>query len=329
MRARHARERARPLGDRPARARRTRAASTPRAACSARRRRVDGAIELDFPALAQRAVDAPPGLADVLGAPVVAAAQQRARPARRARRRTDGPRAAARLRRHRRGSTSAASSSPPAPNPTRVRLRLALRPPRRHRRGPGHRVRALRARAVLGRAPREDELLGDQASTRGGVVRCRLAATGSSSAAPRSPSGRHPDLTPLPSAITGSRCSPCRTCARSHRRPRRARSPRPCRLAASYVPHPTSATLRTDPGRHAANDRASIAPHECPTIAASPGITSARSWTCLSTLSTDPPECRRCNGSSTLNSSLNPSATPRTAPGAPGPPCNTTTKAPE
>ena len=63
-----------------------------------------------------------------------------------------------------------------AGRPAGDRLRQPrLRPRRRDPRGPGHGLGALHAGAVLGRAARADELVGEQASARGGIVRMKVA----------------------------------------------------------------------------------------------------------------------------------------------------------
>ena len=50
-----------------------------------------------------------------------------------------------------------------------------LRPGGGDPRRPGHRVGALHSGAVLGRTPREERIVGEQASPRGGIVRMRVA----------------------------------------------------------------------------------------------------------------------------------------------------------
>ena len=81
--------------------------------------------------------------------------------------------------------------------PPRDRLRQSgVRAQRRHPRGPRHRLGPLHLGGLLGRAPRAaTELVGEQASARGGVVRMtRAAATASCSAVGRSPCLQARDL---------------------------------------------------------------------------------------------------------------------------------------
>ena len=154
MRARHARERARALRDRPARARRRRPCSTPAAAsCAPSTARPTARSRLDFPA-------APPG-----------AARRAPRAVRRARARPGGVAAhrrrvlhaasstdaatvrdaRARLRRAARARPTCAASTSPRPATTASSTSCRAASPRgRHRRGPGHGLDALRARRRTG-----------------------------------------------------------------------------------------------------------------------------------------------------------------------------------
>ena len=157
VRARDARERARAVGDAAARADAAAVFHTRGGELRANRQ-ADGAIELDFPTAPPEPCDAPAGLLDALGLDggemlcttgeffmlVVPDADDR-------------PRARARLRRDARAARRARRLRDRARRRRRARHRVALlRAGRRHRRRPGDRFDALRARAVLVPAARQE-----------------------------------------------------------------------------------------------------------------------------------------------------------------------------
>ena len=187
VRARDARIGARAVGDGAGSAPTAPPGSTPRSGALHRDAAPGDTIELDFPARARAARDGRPGLDGARRTRTGSDLRNGARPRRRGRRRSRRARDRARLpeprarspiepcgrdRARRTGPRRATSS------------RAASRPRVRHRRGPGDRLRPLRARPFWAERLGRDELVGHQVSTRGGVVpRGRAGRAGHASAA--------------------------------------------------------------------------------------------------------------------------------------------------